>query len=417
MISTKSLNKLGLLGCLYVSQFLPTAFLYQALPVFMRQQGVSLKTISFLSLLILPSALNFLWSPLIDRYSFTTLGHYRFWIICLQVLIACTTVIGGLLNIEHNVTALLICLFVMCFLCACQNIATDALALGLLEVRERSLGNGVQMGGNYLGAVIGGGWMLSLLNYWGWMATMLTLAFLVVVALFPILRYEEPNRNNQQVSQTKLDSQRSTPALMNLVKFFRRQGMWRWLLVLLLYMKGSIMASTMYRLLLVDIGLSLSEIGLLLGVVSYTVGIFGAIAAGFLINPLGRKRSLILFGLFQAVAMMTYLLPASGVTSLPILYLVAIVVQFSVSLTSTAVFTIVMDKSELETAGTDQTIQSSILSFSGISAAAISGVIAESFGYQGVFVLGVVITLLSVVITARVFDETRSTQDSPLISG
>jgi MFS transporter, PAT family, beta-lactamase induction signal transducer AmpG len=71
MISTKSLKKLGLLGCLYVSQFLPTAFLYQALPVFMRQQGVSLKAISFLSLLILPSALNFLWSPLLDRYSFT----------------------------------------------------------------------------------------------------------------------------------------------------------------------------------------------------------------------------------------------------------------------------------------------------------------------------------------------------------
>ncbi|MEH1768434.1 MAG: MFS transporter [Nostoc sp.] len=410
MISTKSLQKLGLLGSLYMSQFIPTMFLFQALPVFMRQQGVSRQAIGLLSLLLLPSMLNFLWAPLLDRYSFTTVGHYRFWIICFQLLIACTTFAGGLLDIQHNFTALVICLFVMCFFCCLQNIATDALAVGLLDVNERGFGNGVQIGGSYLGAVIGGGLMLSLLNYWGWKATMFTLALLVVMALLPILWHKEPKRNHQSGAE----SQRLTLAWKNLVQFFRRPGIWRWLLILVLYLKGSAIAGTMYRPFLVDIGLSLGEIGFLLGVVSYSTGVFAALTAGLLINPLGRKRSLILFGLLQAVAIAIYLLPAFGVKSLPVLYLAAIAVQFSTSMASTTISTIMMDKSELATAGTDYSIQGSVASFSGIAAAAISGVIAEALGYRGVFAISVAIAVLGVAIIAIAFNDTRSTQDSAL---
>lgn len=412
MVSTKTLKKLVLLGSLYVSQYIPAFFLYLALPLFMRQQGFSLKAISSLSLLVFPSVLNFLWSPFIDRYSFTTLGHYRFWVICFQLLVAGTTVAGGLIDIEHNLTALIVCLLVVSILSASQNIATDALAVKLLNANERGVGNGVQLGGQYLGAVIGGGVMLNLLKDWGWTATMLTLALLVVVALLPILWYKEPSTKNHQVPHTAADLQRPAPALANLVKFFLRPGMWRWVLVLALSMRGGMMATTMYRPLLVDLKLSLAEIGLLLGVVSYSAGIVGAIAAGFLMNPLGRKRALIFFGLFESVALLTCLLPTFGVTNLPALYLIAIVVQFSMSMATTATYTIMMDKSELETAGTDYTIQNSIASFSTIGAATISGVIADALGYRGVFAISAAISLIGVAIIAIAFDDTRSTQDS-----
>jgi MFS family permease len=408
MVNTKSLKKLVLLGSLYVSQFIPFFFLYQALPVFMRQRGFSLQAISLLSFLIFPSVLNFLWSPLIDRYSFTTLGHYRFWVICFQILIACTTFAAGLINIGHNFTALIVCLFVVSIFSASQNIATDALAVKILDVSERGLGNGVQMGGNYLGAVIGGGGLLILLNDWGWTATMLTLTLLMVLALLPILRYKEPSRKIHAAPQT---APHNVPALMNLVKFFLRPKMWRWVLILALSMRGGMMATTMYRPLLVDIGLSLADIGWLLGVVSYSAGIVAALAAGFLMNPLGRKRSLIFFGLLDAIATATCLLPTFGLTNLPTLYLIAIAVQFAISMANTAICTIMMDKSELRTAGTDYTIQTSVVSFSTIVAAAISGIIAQSLGYRGVFVISAALSLIGVAIIAIAFDNTKSDRD------
>ncbi|MHC5831601.1 MAG: hypothetical protein ACYT04_90445, partial [Nostoc sp.] len=84
------------------------------------------------------------------------------------------------------------------------------------------------------------------------------------------------------------------------------------------------------------------------------------------------------------------------------------------SMASTTISTIMMDKSQLETAGTDYSIQGSVASFSGIAAAAISGVIAEAFRYRGVFAISVAIAVLGVAIIAIAFDDTRSTHDSAL---
>ncbi|MCK7473190.1 MAG: hypothetical protein MZV49_06060 [Rhodopseudomonas palustris] len=57
-------------GCspaLYVAQGLPYGFFTQALPVLLRDAGLSLKAISATSLLFLPWALKFLWAPFVDH--------------------------------------------------------------------------------------------------------------------------------------------------------------------------------------------------------------------------------------------------------------------------------------------------------------------------------------------------------------
>ncbi|MCL1471396.1 MFS transporter [Argonema antarcticum] len=407
MINPKSFKKFGLLGSLYVSQFIPIACLYEALPVIMRQRGASLEAIGFLPLLTLPWMLKFLWSPLVDRYGFTRWGHYRFWIICFQLIAACTVATFAFIDIQSQLSVAYICLVIICFVCASQDIATDALAVGLLEPQERGFGNGVQSAGNYLGAIIGGGGMLLAIDRWGWKASMLTLALVVVVALLPVLQYKEPSSKPQKSARAKSNSQKPANPFTDIAKFFGRPGIWHWLLILSLYTPGPYMASRMFRPLLVDLGLSLAEIGLMLGVVSYSVGILGSIVGGSLIAPLGRKRSLILFGLLQALTMLTYLLPAFGIAHLAILYAIAIGTQFVSSMAATVLYTIMMDKSRLEAAGTDYTLQSSTTFFFGIITAAIGGVIAQALGYRGVFVVAITITLIGITLVAKTFNPDR----------
>jgi len=397
-MNIKSLKKLTLLGSLYISQFIPAFFIYEALPVFMRQQGVSLQAIGLLPLVVIPVMLKFLWSPLIDRYGFTRWGHYRFWIICFQFLVICTVIGLAFLGINQNFIILLLGMLLLSFLCSSQDIATDALAVGFLKPEERGLGNGIQTSGNYAGAVIGGGGMLILLSRWGWKATLLTMALIMFVALIPIIRYRERINKPRKASNTK-------PGLKNLINFYRRPGMGKWLLMLVFYSSGTMMAATMFRPLLVDIGLSLTEIGLLRGIVSYSAGILGAIIAGFLIVPLGRRRSLIVFGLIRIFAICTYLLPAFGVTNLPVLYFVAICVQISIGMATTPLYTVMMDKSNLETAGTDYTMQNSIVYFGGIFAAAMSGMIAKIFGYPGVFAISILISIIGLLLIIKIYKE------------
>jgi PAT family beta-lactamase induction signal transducer AmpG len=404
MPKTEELKKLVLLASLYVSQIIPVHFLLAGLPVIMRQKGMSLDAIGALSLLAVPAMLKFLWSPFIDRYSFKPWGHYRFWIIIFQLLVIGVTVVCAGVDIDKNLSIVLVCTFLMSVFCSSQDIATDALAVGLLKPNERSLGNGVQTGGHYLGTILGGGTMLILLNRLGWTNSLLIMALIMVVALIPILRHKELHRQQEE----ELASLGIKGYFQTLSNFCRRRGTVTWLLILVLYSAGSGMASTMFRPLLSDLGLSIAEIGWLLGVVSCIAGILGAIAGSFLIPSLGRKRSLLLFGLLRAIAIATYLLPASGVTNLPTLYLAVISVQMLSGAAQTTLYTVMMDKSELATAGTDFTIQASIIFMGAIGASVISGVLAKSISYSGVFLVSIAISLVSVLVISRNFDNTNS---------
>jgi MFS transporter, PAT family, beta-lactamase induction signal transducer AmpG len=170
--------------------------------------------------------------------------------------------------------------------------------------------------------------------------------------------------------------------------------MWCWLLILLLDSASSSIANTMFRPLLVDIGLSLADIGWLIGTVNYGCLMIGGLIGGLLISTLGRKWSLFLFSLLSIFASLIYLLPSFGWKSLPVLYFVAISTGLVGGLMATTTFTIMMDKSGEDTPGTDYTVQSSFGVLGSIGAAAISGKLAETIGYRGVFGLGIVFAVV-----------------------
>lgn len=93
---------------------------------------------------------------------------------------------------------------------------------------------------------------------------------------------------------------------------------------------------------------------------------YQALPVFLLITPPGRKRSLILIGILQSVAIAFYILPALNIINQPILYLACISVQMTLAMAYTTEYTVMMDKSNPETAGMDFTLQASFLSLSSI---------------------------------------------------
>lgn len=383
---------MGLLASLYVSQYIPLMFFYEALPVYMRYSGSSLGEIALVNLLILPVVFKFLWSPLIDRYGFTRWGHYRFWIILFQMIVSLLTVVCAFIDISQNLNLLLIIGFVMCVFCTSQDIAADAMAVNLLSPGERGLGNGIQVSGHYLGAVIGSGGMLILLDKIGWQRTMLLIALIMVVSLMPILLHQE---------QMKVKPVGTPTIWRDLGDFFGRRELWLWLAVLATYTTGSSMAITMFRPLLVDLGLSATQIGLLIGIVSYGVGTLGALIGGLTVNFLDRKRLLIAGSCFQIVIITAFLLPAWGFSSLIILYILGILFNGIFGFAETATSTIKMDYCDRNCAGRDFTIQTSIVFVSSAIAGSVSGWVAEAIGYSGLFILSAVLTLFNLVLISK----------------
>ena len=69
-----------------------------------------------------------------------------------------------------------------------------------------------------------------------------------------------------------------------------------------------------------------------------------------------------------------------------------------------------MDKSNIATAGTDYTIQTSIPYFSAIIAAILSGVTAKTIGYTGLFTICILIAIVNVIIIFKAFVNTEEQQ-------
>jgi RhtX/FptX family siderophore transporter len=376
----RTLAKLGLLGSLYFSQGLPFGFFTQALPLLMRKQGFSLEKIGLSSLLALPWALKFVWSPWVDRW-----GTRKAWIVPLQMLTAATLVFTALGRGSFDV--ILASVFMTNFLCATQDIATDGLAVDMLDGKERGLANGLQVAGYRVGMIVGGGALLILHEDLGWVRTFLAMALIVVFASLPIALSKEPPRPAHPAG-------RAPPHFFH---FFARRGAWKILLVVLTYKIAESFAAGMLRPFLADAGMSLADVGWMLGTVGFLAGLLGAMTGGALVNRVGRRRSLVLFGVFQTASVALYVVAARHVPGRVGLSALCAVEHFASGTATAALFTTMMDWSRPETSATDYTVQASAVVVATGAAATVSGYSAGALGYAGHFAVATGIAVLSLL--------------------
>lgn len=401
--SLKTPMKLGLLTSLYLSQGLPFGFFTQTLPVLLRQQGMSLPDIGLANLLALPWALKFLWAPLMDRYGSERLGRRRGYILPLQCLSAALLLGLALPEGAVSIPVLLGAVLLVNLLAATQDVATDGLAVELLERHERGWGNGIQVAGYRVGMVLGGGVMLMLIDTLGWRATLLSMGTLLLVASVPVVLFREPPSASPRHGNTDTwQWLRET-----LLYWKRRPGTGAWFTLLVLFKAGEHLATGMLRTFLVDVGLGLSQVGWMLGVVGFTTGLLGALVGGAFVNRLGHRRALIVFGSLQASAVLLYALAARG-ASIPLLTLVCGVEHLTSGMATAALFTVMMEPCRPEHAASDYTVQASLVVLATGAAAAASGFSAQAFGYPWHFTLSAAVCALAVVWVALTFHPPRT---------
>ncbi len=389
-------RKLGLLGSLYLSQGLPFGFFTGALPVLMRKQGYSLESIGLTTMLALPWALKFLWAPLVDRHGWTKIGLRRSWILPLQAITVIALLIIAMLSDKAAMPVLLGCVFVINLLAATQDIATDGLAVDILSRKERGLANGVQVAGYRLGMIAGGGVLLIFHEDIGWTGTFVGMAIIIGMASIPVLRHREAKQEIEKA-----------PSQPGIIGFFKRPGALAPVFVILVYKTGDAFATAMLRPFFVDRGMTLADVGWLLGTVGFVAGLLGAVVGGGLVNRLGRKRSLVMFGLFQAITVAGYAWLAAGTGSRLLLNLLCGAEHFAGGMATAALFTCMMDWCRPGANATDYTIQASLVVVATGLASTLSGFSAGALGYVGHFGLAAVFAFASVWMVARLFPEEK----------
>lgn len=410
----------GLLLSLYVAQGLPVGFLTQALPAILRQNQVSLTAIGGFGLLMAPWALKFLWAPIVDRHFSARWGQSRSWIIPTQGLTLLLLLIISFLEPSALASPImLLSFFVVLFLInlmgATQDIATDALAVRLLQKQQQHWGNAVQVLGSRLGFIVGGGAVLLLLDLWSWQLVFLLLALLVLLNSVPIWRFKEPAWTQRAVqASTELIAQPLTNSLATpLTKpprwseffhaefayFWHNREMRAWLLVLLTFKLGDSLSGAMVKPMMVDMGFRLAEIGLMASMLGSLASVLGALLAAWLMRHMARSTALWSFNLFQVFSLILYAALAwqyehGKVVLAWQVYTVNAIEHVAGAMALVAMLTLIMDYSRKQQAGSDFTFQVSVLAITGGGVHLVSGVLAEYWGYAIHFAFCALLALL-----------------------
>jgi MFS transporter, PAT family, beta-lactamase induction signal transducer AmpG len=388
-------HKIILLGSLYLTQGVPFGFFTQAFPSLMRRQGYSLEAISAATVLALPWAAKFLWASAVDRYSFRHFGRRKSWLVPLQLLTTITLLSVALLPVGDLSVGVLTTVLLVNFMIATQDIAADALAVDVLAERERGVANGVQVAGYRLGMVIGGGILLIVFDRYGWTVTFASMAAIIAAASAPVLRYNElPHADLDRADDVGIRA------------FLRRPGAAYIIALVTTYKFGEAFAIGMVRPLLVDKGFGLSDIGAMLGIVGFGAVLIGGLTGGALVNALGRRKALIVFGVGQAAAVAGYAYMASHSVGRGFAYAVCAAEHFTSGMANAALFTCMMDWSYRETGATDYTLQASAVVIASGLASSLSGFSAGRFGYTSHFTLSLVLAGAAALLAATLYSKT-----------
>ncbi|MGN9711849.1 MFS transporter [Acinetobacter variabilis] len=382
-------NTYILLFSLYWAQGLPVGFMTHALPVILRAEGVSLAHIGGFGLLMLPWSIKIFWAPLVDRHGSKARGHYRSWIIPLQwlsvaVLIGLSFLPIQALNQPLYLVIFFITLLVMNGVGATQDIATDGLAVNILKNEQQHWGNTFQVIGSRLGFIVGGGAILWLLDLLQWQSTFLLLAALVFVNTLPILLFREPQHSKIITPADK------GPALSNIKTYF--QYFWsdltlaRWLLVLLTFKIADGLSGPLLKPLMVDLGLSFSQIGLYVTMLGAFAALIGAGLAGWCLKYWSRSRSLLIFSVLKVMTLMAYAWLAAqyeiqNKVENWIIYLINAAEDMISAMLLVVMLTLVMQYSRKHLAGTDFTFQVALMATVSGGLYSLSGIFGDYWGY------------------------------------
>lgn len=303
-ISQRPFGLLASIGCLYISFGITFGMMQSGLSPILRSQGMDIGSLGWLTAILLPFGLTFLWASWLDRIQFHLKAPRIVWIVAMQAL---TTVL--LVGLGYAGTRSMPVLFgfalAIAFAAATMDIALDALTSRTVSLAHRPTAAGIKVGSLALGSMLGGGLFVVYFQQAGWMTIFLAMAMLTALATVPIL-----GQIHRDIGVEPSQTQMSAPSLFRTV---REAAHRRHLAVMALITIPVVLLFGLNRIMQIDIGLTLEQVGAIVGTVS---PIASLLATGLAIVLLRRGGARITMAAFAGICLVAVGLLVSGDTGM-----------------------------------------------------------------------------------------------------
>ncbi|HJV02330.1 MAG TPA: AmpG family muropeptide MFS transporter [Burkholderiaceae bacterium] len=285
------------------SSGLPLFILLSLMQAWLAKSGLNVKTLGLFALVMFPYTWKFLWSPLMDRYSFGALGRRRGWMAVTQSALFFGIGAMGMLDPLTQLPAIATVAALVAFLSASQDIVIDAYRREILPDNEQGLGSAVHVNAYKVAGMVPGALSLILADLMAWQPVFWITAAFMLPGLACTLLIKEPAVYGAPPKNMR------EAVVLPFREFVHRDG-WRgalWVLgFIFLYKLGDSMATALATKFYLDLGFSMTQIGAIAKTTGFWASIGGGIVGGVWMVQLGINRGLWIFGIAQAIAILGF---------------------------------------------------------------------------------------------------------------
>ena len=377
---------------------LPLFILISLLPAWLSSSGMDLKTIGLFALIQFPFTWKFIWAPLFDRFSFG-MGRRRGWLIIFQLLLLITICSFGFIEPKSQLSVIAIISTVIAFFSASQDIVIDAYRRELLSDHELGIGNAIHVNAYKISSLIPGSLALILADSFDWEFVFIITGLFMLPGIFmtllikePILKYGTPKTIKEAVIEP-------------FKEFKNRKGIKGAFLILLfifLYKIGDSMATALATPFYLDLGFSMTEIGVIAKNAGLWPGIIGGLAGGIWMIKLGINKALWVFGFMQMFATLSFAwLALSGDNNL-ILAITVGLEFFAAGLGTTAFIAYIAKTTHPKYTATQFALFTGLASVPRTFTNASTGYLVEFFGWYHFFIFCFLIAIPGMLLLFKI---------------
>jgi PAT family beta-lactamase induction signal transducer AmpG len=381
-------RSIAIITFLGFSSGLPLALTGGTLQAWMTVAGVDLRTIGIFALVGLPYTLKFLWSPFMDRFIPPWLGRRRGWIIITQLSLIIGISAMAFSSPQQAPLLLAALALLVAFTSASQDIVIDAYRTDVLQEQQRGVGAAVFVMGYRIAMLVSGALALVLSDYIGWRNTYLLMAGIMGVGIITTLLGTEPD--------TRIVPPQSIREAVwgPLKNYFSRTSAVSLLFLIVLYKLGDAYASSLTTAFLIrGVGFSVSDVGTINKGLGFVSLIVGAMFGGTLMIRLGLFRSLVIFGILQAVSNLSFMVLAWMGKSYGMLIFAIAFENMSGGMGTAAFVSFLMALCNHRYTATQYALLSSIAALGRIFISPTSGYLVESIGWTSFFFITFLVAL------------------------
>jgi PAT family beta-lactamase induction signal transducer AmpG len=397
------------------SSGLPLALSGSTLLVWMREDGVDLKTIGFFALVGTPYTLKFLWAPLVDALHVPLLtglfGRRRGWLVFSQLLLIAAILLLALSGGSPLYAA--IAALLVATTSATQDIVVDAFRVESLPESEQAAGMASYVAAYRIGMLISTAGALFIVSGFestgiarnaAWMWGYVVMAAMVLIGTVAALIATEPPQSAQAEQATKTETAFARvwhAASGAFSEFLTRQDAIAALAFVVLFKFTDAFSGTMTAPFVIDLGFTRNDYATIVKGVGLAATLIGGFAGGFMARRYPLAMSLWIGGVVQALANLSFSWLAIVGTNQWALAL-AICAENFTSAIGTVIFVAYLSalcQNPLHTA-TQYALLTALAAVGRTYLSSGAGFVAEKTGWPWFFVICVLVAIPSLVLLA-----------------